>query len=168
MVNVLKQKLFLSVAGAAMLAGIIAVALFSFSAHARAANSSSSAQQGRCSLATLNGMYTAMQSGFQVSGNSKEPFATAATYVFDGRGHEHGITTRSVNGNISRHLTFTGTYTLSRDCFGTETVTDSTGAVRHYDFSTVPSGIRFSFIRTDPGVVGSGFGERGSSANSQT
>jgi hypothetical protein len=167
MTNVLKQKLFLSLAGATMLAGVLAVALISFSAHARAA-SSPSAQQGGCSLATLKGQYAATQSGFQVTGTSKGPFATAATYVFDGRGHEHGITTRSVNGVITRHLSFTGTYTLNRNCTGTETVTDSTGAVRHYDFATVPSGGRFTFIRTDPGVVGSGFGDRGSSANSQT
>jgi uncharacterized membrane protein len=161
MTNVLKQKLFLSLAGAAMLAGVLAVALISFSPHARAADSSSPGQQQKCSLATLKGQYASNQSGFQITGTSKGPFATAATYVFDGRGHEHGITTRSVNGVISRHLGFTGTYTLNRNCTGTETVTDSTGAVRHYDFATVPSGSRFTFIRTDPGVVGSGFGDRG-------
>lgn len=108
-------------------------------------------------------MYAATQSGFQIEGSvsSKVPFATAATYVFDGRGHVHGITTRSVNGTISENLRFTGSYTLNKNCTGSETVTDSTGAVRHYNVATVPSGSRFTFIRTEPGVVAVGTGERG-------
>lgn len=81
--------------------------------------------------------------------------------MFDGLGHAHGITTRSVNGTISGNLTFTGTYALNKNCTGNETMTDSTGAVRRYNFAAVPSGSRFTFIRTDPGAVAVGTGERG-------
>jgi len=167
MANVLKQKkMFLSLIGAAILAGTIALVQFAFTPHAQAASSSSSGKpssgrQGQCFLATLNGMYAASQSGFQVAGSSKGPFATAATYVFNGRGNVHGFTTRSVNGSISENLSFSGTYTLNKNCTGTETVSDSTGAVRHYNLATVPSGSRFTFIRTDAGIVGVGSGERG-------
>ncbi len=159
MTHVLKRKPFLLLAGAVLL---VAVALtgtqFGSPAHAHAASPAQPAEQ-QCSLATLNGMYVSTQSGSQVTGIPQGPFATAAIYVFDGRGHAHGITSRSVNGKISSHLTFTDTYTLNRNCTGTETVTDATGAVRHYDFYTLPSGSRFTFLRTDPGVVASGVAE---------
>ncbi len=62
---------------------------------------------------------------------------------------------------MSRHLSFAGTCTLSPDCAGTETGTDSVGAVSHYGLSTLPSGSRFTFLRTDPWVVGSGIAEAG-------
>ena len=161
MTKVRKPKLFLSaaVAAAVMLAGTLAAAQFGFSAHAQAATPAHPAGQRQCSLATLHGMYVANQSGFQVSVSPAGPFATAAIYVFDGRGHGHGITSKSINGNIVSHLRFTDHYTLTPDCAGTETVTDTTGAVRHYDFYTLPSGDRFTFLRTDPGVVATGIAE---------
>ncbi len=150
-----RSLLWLVLASGAAVAAL-AVAQFGFFTKAEASPRSHSPKQPHCSLATLHGMYVANQNGSQVTGNTPGPFATAAIYVFDGHGHAQGTTTRSVNGNITSHLDFSDVYTLNADCIGTETVTDTTGAVRHYDLYTVPSGSRFTFIRTDPGIVVSG------------
>lgn len=149
-----RSRLF---AGAAVaLAGIIAFAQFGFPASAEAGTKPSSpGRHGLCSLATLKGMYVSQQTGWQISVNPRGPFAFTAIYVFDGHGHAHGMSSRSMDGRIS-HLRFVARYTLKPNCTGTQTLKDNTGAVRHYDIYVLPSGKQFTYLRIDPGIVGSG------------
>ncbi len=152
-----KKLIFLG-ATAGMLTGILALALFGFFARAQAASSSRSTHR-QCSVATLKGMYVSNQSGSQVSVSPQGPYASASSNVVDGRGHAHGIASQSLNGEISSQVPFTATYTLKPDCSGTLTVTIS-GLTRHFDVFTSPSGSRFTFICTDPGLVGTGVAVR--------
>jgi hypothetical protein len=112
-------------------------------------------------VATLNGAYVWSAHGeVPVTGRTKSPFAVAGIQVFDGRGHAHGFYSQSMNGKISRHVSFTATYTLNPDCTGTHTGTDVTGVVVHNDMYSLPSGSRVTFLRTDPGFVASGVAEK--------
>ena len=142
--------------GAVALAGVTAFAQFGLPASAQAGTKPlSPVRHGLCSLATLKGVYVSQQTGWQVGVRPRGPFAFAAIYVFDGHGHAHGMSSRSTDGSIS-HLRFVVRYTLKPNCTGTETLKDNTGAVRHYDIYVVPSGKQFTYLRTDPGIVGSG------------
>lgn len=162
MTHVLRMTRFRSLGAAAVaLAGITAAMQFGPFSHAHAGTSaSSSVRHRRCSLGTLKGAYVTQQSGWQVSVKPRGPFAFAATYVFDGHGHARGMSSRSLDGRISRYK-FTVRYTLASDCAGTETLRDNTGAVRHYDIYVLPSGGQFTYLRTDRGIVGAGTGVRG-------
>jgi hypothetical protein len=115
----------------------------------------------QCSQATLQGTYVFAVDGVQIVGRDRVPFALAGWATFDGRGHLHAIFSLSANGKITRLLRLTGTYTVRPDCTATETDTDVTGAVTHYDDFTTPDGSLASFVQTDPGVVSSGVGFRG-------
>ena len=105
-----------------------------------------------CTLDTLKGTYIFAPQGFQVQDGQQLPIALAGTETFDGKGHVEGQYTQSINGEISR-VTYRGTYTITPDCVGTETVTDSTGATSHYDQFVSPDGKEFTFVQTDPGSV---------------
>lgn len=144
-----QRKLFLLLAAGGALACIIAVVQFGSSAHAQAGSPTT------CSDATVSGPYA-----WYATGSSKSPFAKAGNELFDGHGHSHGFYSISVNGTITRHLSFTGSYAINPDCTGTETITDSTGAVTHYDDYYLPSGDQLEFVRTDSGVVSAGRAER--------
>jgi hypothetical protein len=63
----------------------------------------------------------------------------------------------SVNGNISRHVSFSATYAVNKDCTGTDTVADAEGNALHFEQFIAPDGSLFTFIQTDKGSVFSGF-----------
>jgi hypothetical protein len=106
-----------------------------------------------CSEATLRGTYLFAYQGVEIKDNDHVPFATAGYEVYDGKGNVSGIATTSVEGEVSRNETFSGTYTVNEDCTGTSTYTDGT----HYDEFIAPDGSMFTFVQTDPGVVASAF-----------
>jgi hypothetical protein len=116
--------------------------------------------EDQCSLSTLNGRYVFAIDGVQVMKSDRVPFTVAGLEIFDGHGHLRGVISQSVNGNISRHIRFTGTYTVTQDCFSTETLMVA-GATLHFDQFTVSDGSVFSFVETDPGVVTAGYDTRG-------
>ncbi len=159
MIGVCKRKLLfpLAVAAAVMLADILAVTQFGSSAPAQAVSPRQPAQPATCSRATLNGMYVWSAHGeVPITGSTKGPFAVTGIQTFDGRGHAHGFYSQSMNGKISRRVSFTATYILNPDCTGTYMATDVTGAIRHTDLYSLPSGSQVAFLATDPGVVLSG------------
>jgi hypothetical protein len=118
--------------------------------------------EAKCSLATLNGKYVVNFNGFQIVGSKQVPFAIAGFETFDGRGHAQGVISQSVNGKITSHIPFTGTYTITPDCFVTETDIVA-GTTLHFDEFTTPDGRKITFVETDPGVVASGVETRGTS-----
>jgi hypothetical protein len=109
----------------------------------------------QCSLSTLNGRYVFALDGFQIVGSDRVPFAFAGFSVFNGRGHVQGVFSQSVNGKITSHIHFTGTYTVSPNCIVTET-DNAAGVTFHFDEFTTPDGRLLTFVQTDPGIVTSG------------
>jgi hypothetical protein len=110
----------------------------------------------KCSEATLDGRYLFAYDGVEVQGNDQVPFAVAGYQVFDGNGTQRGVSSFSVNGEITRKEPFSGTYTVKVDCTGTITA-DGT----HSDVFIAPDGSMFTWVYSDPGLVAAGFELRG-------
>lgn len=110
-----------------------------------------------CSLATVRGTYNYSYAGYSVKGRTITRVAIAGLDHFNGDGTLSGISTAAIEGQKpQRLLKYTGTYKVNRDCTMSETETDETGTVFHYDDFTTPDGSTISFVETDPNEVFSG------------
>lgn len=128
--------------------------------------SGSDGNSGRCSDATLHGRYTFATESTQVSGTPPNgPFAYAGFVYYDGNGKNHEVYTISAAGQVTRHVTETGTYHINADCTGSETDTAPGIGTQHYDEFVSPDGSQISYIQTDEGIVSAGTLTR--TANSQ-
>ncbi len=97
-----------------------------------------------CSLATLEGSYIYWAQGYL----DKEPYASAGTMSFDGKGRVTLQYTRSLE---RKQLTSKGTYTVTENCSGTMQL--ETGTINQ--FYLAPSGNSFKWVRmTGEGAVG--------------
>lgn len=108
-----------------------------------------------CSIATLDGTY-----GVLSSGNSGKNSPTAGVFrlVTDGQGKVTGTGTLSDNGTIENE-TFSGTYTVAKNCTGTMALVDQNKIHADYNFIFDEGNSHFEFIRTDSGYNESGEGE---------
>jgi len=108
------------------------------------------AQAQLCPLqaATLNGSYVLRSTGFAVG----SPFAAVGVSTYDGQGNFTLTGTGSFNGTIMRGLSGSGTYTVNRDCTGSQVFGAGPGA-SHFDFVISPSGKEITYIQTDNGAV---------------
>jgi hypothetical protein len=109
----------------------------------------------KCSEATLDGRYLYAYDGFIIEENDQIPFAVAGYQVFNGNGNGRGVSSFSVNGEITRKEPYTSTYTVKADCTATQVV--EAGITTHYDLFIAPDGSMYTFVQTDPGTVASGF-----------
>jgi hypothetical protein len=100
----------------------------------------------KCSKATLDGTYLFAHDGVDISGNDQAPFAQAGMERYDGNGKVKGVVSANFNGNVDRHVSFTGTYTVKANCTGT--VTYAEGA--RYDLFIAPDGSMFTFVQIKP------------------
>jgi hypothetical protein len=112
----------------------------------------------KCSETTLHGTYLFAQNGVEIKGNDQRPFAIAGYDVFDGNGEVKGVASGNFNGETFRNESGSGTYSVKADCTGTFTFTNGT----RYDMFIAPDGSMFTFVRTNPEFVSSGFELRGS------
>jgi hypothetical protein len=104
----------------------------------------------KCSEATLNGTYLFAHDGVQIKGNEQLPFANAGYDVFDGNGKVETVSSGNANGEITRKVHESGTYTVKADCTGT-----AGGA---FDLFIAPDGSMFTFVQIKPkSSVTSGF-----------
>jgi hypothetical protein len=116
------------------------------------------ATTAKCSKATLEGKYLFAQNGVQITDNNEQlPFAIAGYDVFDGNGEVKGVASGNFNGETFRNESGSGTYTVKANCTGTFTFTNGT----RYDIFIAPDGSMFTFVRTNPEFVSSGFEVRG-------
>src|SRR5918993_2455570 len=111
----------------------------------------------KCSVATLKGTYLFAQNGVEIKGNDQRPFAIAGYDVFDGNGDVKGVASGNFNGETFRNESGSGTYSVKANCTGTFTFTNGT----RYDLFIAPDGSMFTFVRTNPEFVSSGFELRG-------
>ena len=91
----------------------------------------SRAQARDCSNASINGTY-----GFSCEGTivGVGPLAAIGVFTADGQGHGSEVETLSVNGEISRGVVRTDTYSVNADCTGSFVSTGPDGSVIHNDF----------------------------------
>src|SRR5215217_992612 len=73
----------------------------------------------KCSKATLDGTYLFAHDGVDISGNDQAPFTIAGMEKYDGNGKVKAVISANFNGNVVRHESLSGTYTVKADCTGT-------------------------------------------------
>src|SRR5918999_2930715 len=71
-----------------------------------------------CSEATLHGTYLFAYEGVEIKENNHDhaPFAVAGYEVFAGKGNVNSVFSLSVEGEVSRNESVSGTYTVNEDC----------------------------------------------------
>src|SRR5215217_2510546 len=119
----------------------------------------------KCSKATLHGTYLAAHDGVDISGKNQAPFAIAGMEKYDGNGKVKGVFSANFNGNVVRHESFSGTYTVKANCTGTLTY----GPTEAQDVFIVPDGSMFTFVQIKPPeAVTSGFELQGTAKRAGT
>lgn len=123
-------------------------------------------QGQQCSLATLQGPYGAITTGFfqgtltspPIFGTASRPFVSVGTVTFDGAGGilPGGEFTASDNGSIGSFSVTGGTYKVNSDCTGSA-ITLSPSGVGMADLAIVDNGKKILILDTTPGSVQSGF-----------
>ena len=91
----------------------------------------SQVQARECSNASIKGTY-----GFSCEGTlvGVGPIAAIGVFTADGNGNGSEVETLSLNGEISRGVFRTDTYTVDADCTGSFVSTGPDGSVIHNDF----------------------------------
>jgi len=115
----------------------------------------------RCTNKSLSGVFNAAESGsdFTPAGVENGDDSLFFTIHFDGRGHEFGSATLSINGS-SFPDTFTGTYHVNPDCTGSASNTFASGGSDHVNFVIVEQGNEVKFFNSEPGIVFAGTMDR--------
>jgi hypothetical protein len=115
----------------------------------------------RCTNRSLSGVFNAAESGsdFTAAGVENGDDSLFFTIHFDGRGHEFGSSTTSING-FSFPDTFTGTYHVNPDCTGSASNSFTSGGSDHVNFVIVEQGNEVKFFNADPGIVFAGTMDR--------
>ena len=112
-----------------------------------------SASAATCTNATLKGVYGALSSGLDGSG---QPATSVIQFTADGAGNITGLVTKSKDGTIYIY-TSTGTYTMAKNCAGTITSTNQDGSERHDSFVMDDTNKGAQAIQTDSGHVQAAF-----------
>ena len=107
-------------------------------------------QARECSNASIKGTY-----GFSCEGTivGVGPLAAIGVFTADGKGNGSEVETLSVNGEISRGVVRTDTYTVEADCTGSFVSTGPDGSVIHNDFVVADNEKEIRLIATEPGWV---------------
>ena len=103
----------------------------------------------KCSEATLHGTYLFAHDGVVISGKDQGPFAIAGMEKYDGNGKVKAVASANFNGNVARHQSIPGTYTVKADCTSTATYADGT----RYDLFIAPDGSKLTYVQTKPSNV---------------
>ena len=105
-------------------------------------------QARECSNASIKGTY-----GFSCEGTlvGVGPIAVIGVFTADGTGNGSEVETLSVNGEISRGVVRTDTYTVNADCTGSFVSTGPDGSVIHNDFVIDDNEKEIRLIATESG-----------------
>lgn len=107
-----------------------------------------------CSNATLNGNYGYYHGR---TGGSSIDRVVVGQFNADGNGHLSGSWTSSLNGAISSGA-FTGTYSVTKDCTGSLTLSDEDLSPADFNLVFDKGAQQFEMIQTDAGTAQPGFG----------
>src|SRR5580693_2211436 len=104
---------------------------------------------GSCSAANLTGTYSLTLSGRGISaaGSFAGSFQGAGTITFDGVGKVTMTGTANTNLATGKAFTYSGTYTLPTNCFGTITLT--TGSTATFALVVWSSGSQYNITGSD-------------------
>jgi hypothetical protein len=102
--------------------------------------------KAKCSKATLHGTYLFAQDGVYVKGKDQVPFAFAGMENYDGNGKVKAVVSANFNGDVARHQSIPGTYTVKADCTGVVTY----GPKEALDVFIAPDGSMFTFVQVKP------------------
>ena len=103
-----------------------------------------------CTNESWEGSYGYLETGTRIIDPAPGPRAAVGRMTADGHGNLAGNETKS-EGGVTLNLTFTGSYTMLKDCTGSGSITLSNGEVRNFNFVIVEDGEQILFIQTDPG-----------------
>jgi hypothetical protein len=102
-----------------------------------------------CSNASVKGVYGVLSTGLN---GSLQPASSVDQITADGAGNITGSSTKSIDGTIVT-FTFTGVYTINKNCTGTATYTNQDGSTKH-DNIFLNNGNKGAFlIQTDSSHV---------------
>ena len=107
-----------------------------------------------CSNATLNGVYGYYHGRPDGIGGQR---ALVGQMIADGKGNLSGSWTMSLNGTISTG-TFTGTYSISKNCTGSFTLSNEDQSPANFGITLDDSHKGFQILQTDNSTAQPGFG----------
>jgi len=129
---------------------------------ALAASSTLTAQASACSNSTIQGTYA-----FTIHGTIFLPNASTllidgiAKETFDGKGNETQVDAVATNGFLAPGWRpGTGTYSVNRDCTGTQTIVVEGLPDLHLQFIVAQGGNTIHQVVIDPGIATTAEGER--------
>jgi hypothetical protein len=126
-------------------------------------------QLGRCTNASLKGVYNfAISGSFYVppGGEEQGDAAVFGRIDFDGRGHDTESASASFNG-FQQDSPQTAIYTVNPDCTGSAISTHATGQQDFVNFVLVEGGTEIKVILTNPGAVFAGSVDKASTEQGQ-
>jgi hypothetical protein len=114
-------------------------------------------QQTACSTATLAGHYSLRATGEVVGVGA---VAIVGVFDFDGRGHVTGSVTTRTSG-VNTQSDVQGVYSVSVDCFATDTLKAANGAISTHEYVIFENGRGYFVLNTTTGapnvVIGEAF-----------
>ncbi len=118
-------------------------------------SAASAKADGKCSLASLKGIYAIQRQGTvvaQLPGFPPPPlpFAEVTIATFDGAGSAKGKYTVNIGGIVFDRHDFTATYTVEQDCTGTATIDPGLGFMITENIIVLDAGKRVLGIQIDP------------------
>ncbi len=116
--------------------------------------------QSGCTNATLNGSYGYLLQTFFLPHqgtpvSSALVGASTGVETFDGNGNTYGSETLNASGTVL-HFTYTGTYSVNKDCTATATLTLSNGGTATGTFTIVDGGKELELLNLGDSLVESG------------
>jgi hypothetical protein len=112
-------------------------------------NASTAPAARDCSNSTLHGSY-----GLHATGDIIDvgKFAAVGVFSFDGEGHLRGTLTSRVNSNNSFRESLTGEYSVSPDCFVSDTWNFTSGETSQHESVIVDRGRGYVILNTTEGA----------------
>ena len=129
----------------------LSIALFVMAAPAVAQNFTG----GPCSASSMHGTYSLSLNGRIISPNGAIPsvFEGVGTAVFDGKSNVTLSGTSNTNQASEKQFTYSGTYTLASNCFGSITLTQGSSAT--FALVVWSNGQQFDITGSDPSTTAS-------------
>ncbi|SRR5712692_4072807 len=115
------------------------------------------AEEGGCTLTTLNGSYVFDATGYNITTLGPQPKAVVESLDLKGDGTLTSQATVSINGVVHRSIPGSGSYAVNANCTGTLTFNPQGP---HFDIFIAPNGRQFHMIQTDLNTVLAGVSRR--------
>ena len=117
--------------------------------------------QAGCDATSFNGAYAYNFTGqFFDNVGYTHLFTAAGRFLADGQGNLAGTDTTTIDDNLYRGQTYTGTYTMNADCTGSINMSSSTIGSSAFDFALANNNNEIQLVEADRGVNITGAGKK--------